>query len=72
MLLLTCKRSWVRCQEVKKFQILKNRSSVNIISRSFKLFTPIDTYAMYFEKNQQLPMCHVFDSRVSRNLDFPL
>ena len=71
MLFFTRNRSWVRCQEVKYFQISKNRSSLNMICRSLKLFTRIDTYKMYFAKNQQLPMFHGFDSRASRNLDFP-
>ena len=71
MLFFTSKRSWVRCQEVKYFQISKNRSSHNMIHRAFKFFTLIGTYISYFEKNQQLPMCHGFDSRASRILDFP-
>ena len=71
MLSLTCNWSWVRCQEVKYIRILKNPSFLNMTLRSFTLFKQIDTYKMYFEKNQQLPMCHGFDSRVSRNLDFP-
>ena len=70
MLLLTCNWSWVRCQEVKYFQILKNPSFLNMTLRSFTLFKQIDTYKMYFQKNQQLPMCQGFDSRASRNLDF--
>ena len=69
-LLFTRNRSWVRCQDVKYFQILKNRSSLNMIPRSFKLSTQIDTYILYFEKNQQLPMYHGFDSRASRKFDF--
>ena len=71
MLLFTSNRSWVRCQVVKNFHILKNRRSLNIIFRSFKLSTRIDTYIVYIEKNQQLPMCHGFDSIASRNLDLP-
>ena len=71
MLSFTYNWSWVRCQEVKYFPILKNPSILNMILRSFKLFKQIDTYEVYFEKNQQLPMCHGFDSRVSPNLDFP-
>ena len=70
MLSIIHKRSWVRCQEVKYFQILKNRISPNMILRSFKLSTRIDTYIMYFGKNQQLRMSHGFDSRASRKLDF--
>ena len=71
MLFLTRKRSWVRCLEVKYFQISKNRSSLNMIHRAFKFFTLIGQYIIYVEKNQQLPKCHGFDSRASRNLDFP-
>ena len=63
--------SWVRCQEVKYSQNLKNRISLNMIHRSFKFFTLIGKYIIYLEKNQQLPTCHGFDSRASRNLDFP-
>ena len=64
------KRSWVRCQGMKYFEILKNRSSLTMILRSFKLSILIDTYILYFEKNQHFPMCHWFDSRATRNLDF--
>ena len=71
MPLITYNRSWVRCQEVKKFLITKNRSSLNMIHRSIKFFTLIGNYIIYLEKNQQLPTCHGFDSRASRNLDFP-
>ena len=70
MLFFTYNRSWIRCQEVKKFQISKNLSSLNMIHRSFKSFTLIGTHIIYFEKNHHLPTCHGFDSRASRNLDF--
>ena len=69
MLLFTFTWSWVRCQGVKYFQNLKNRSSLNNVHRSFKLSTQIDTYILYSAKNQHLPMYHGFDSGVTRNLD---